>query len=87
MFHWCESKIFLTDGVGNAQTATFQLVDILSSQSLEISLGGEGKRRLPAGIPGEASGTVLGGENVALQRRAHTRESPRHRERQYNDAA
>jgi len=47
----------------------------------------EGKRRLPAGIPGETSGTVLVGENVALQRRAHTRESPRHCERQYNNTA
>jgi len=42
---------------------------------------------LPAGIPGETSGTVLVGEDVALDRRAHTRESPRYRERQYDDAA
>lgn len=49
--------------------------------------GRKGERRLPAGIPDEASGTILVGEDVAFQRRAHARERPCHRERQHNDAA
>lgn len=59
---------------------------IAEESYLRISEEKELARGLPAGIPSEASGTVVVGENVTLEGRTYAGESSRDREREYHDA-